>query len=71
MNLKQDEILELGRLDFPMAFLVTLRIVSPMGEPVEGVRAGCCDADGFLGAYRGRFSPYRSKSIYIPIRRVT
>jgi len=70
VKLEKGEFLDLGRLDFPAAFLVTLTVVGPAGEPVEGVRTGCSDADGLLGAYRGRCSPNTDANgeveLYVP-----
>lgn len=57
VKLEQGQLLDLGRVEFPEAFLVTLKVADPAGEPVEGVRVGCVDADGFFWAFNGRRPP--------------
>lgn len=57
VKLEQGQLLDLGRVDFPEAFLVTLRVLGPAGEPIGGVRVGCLDADGFFWAFNGQRPP--------------
>lgn len=54
IKLKQGQFLDLGRQDFQQTFGVTVKVIDSAGMPVEGLRVGCRDMDGFLwGSSRG------------------
>jgi hypothetical protein len=54
IRLKQGQFLDLGRQDFQPAFEVTVKVIDPGGEPVEGVAVRCRDVDGFSWGLSGR-----------------
>ena len=57
IRLKQGGLLDLSRLDFPLAFEVTVKVINPSGEPLKGVFVKCRDLNGFSWGMNGSGQP--------------
>ncbi len=53
VQLKQGGLLDLGRLDFPTAFEVIVKVIDPSGEPLKDVVVKCRDTNGFSWGMNG------------------
>ena len=67
LHLRQGEVLDLGRITFPEAMRVTVRVVNAAGEPLEGINVrGCSSASHYSG--RGSVSDGRGIAhVYVPM----